>query len=279
ITVVGVEEFRAADALGHMPDHTRVKREIEPAKFGIEKYLGKLVVKASNVKSVSLVGHTAEAIVDYADEQDISLIVMATHGRSGIKRWALGSVADKVLRGTKKPVILIRAKADHPDVREEGILKKILMPLDGSTESETVIPYVEQLASKLKAEVILFQTVEQPYHVVTAAETFTKIPFNDEEVKPILANILKYLANMSEAFGGKGIVTRSEVRIGDAGEEIITFADEINADLVAMSTHGRSGVSRWTFGSVADKVLRRGNTPLLLVRPHSLVKIPKAESP
>ena len=75
---------------------------------------------------------------------------MSTHGQSGIKRWAMGSVADKVVRATKRPVALIRAKGARTDLREKGILNKALVPLDGSKESEAVIPFIGELASRLK---------------------------------------------------------------------------------------------------------------------------------
>ena len=78
-----------------------------------------------------LVGHPAEQIVDYADKEDIGLIVMAPDGRSAVRRWVLGSVADKVVRATNRRVTLIRAKGARPDVREKGILSKALAPLDG----------------------------------------------------------------------------------------------------------------------------------------------------
>ena len=77
-----------------------------------------------------------------------------------------------------------------------------------------------------------------------------------------------YLGGIADRLKQKGINARSEVRFGNSAEEIILFADELSADTVAMSTHGRSGIARWAMGSVADRVLRRGNTPLLLVRPH-----------
>ncbi|MCK4723172.1 MAG: universal stress protein, partial [Dehalococcoidia bacterium] len=150
--------------------------------------------------------------------------------------------ADKVVRATKRPVALIRAKGARPDVREKGILNKALVPLDGSKEGEAVIPYIEELASGLKAEVLLLQ------------------------VGPSKADTEDYLEKVSDRLKSKGITTRFEVRVGDAAGEIIKLADEIDADVVAMSTHGRSGIGRWALGSVAERVLNARNTPLLLVR-------------
>jgi nucleotide-binding universal stress UspA family protein len=243
-----------------------VERMVEPTKRGAQRYLEKPYGRAIKVESVVLVGHPAEEIEDYADKADIDLIVMATHGRSGIRRWALGSVADKVVRATKRPVALIRAKGARPDVRERGILNKALILLDGSKEAESVIPYIEELASKLKTEVALLQVVARVYHVYTAGEGAAQIPYSEKEMEPLKASAKDYLDKVVNELEGRGITTKSEVRVGDAAEESVKFADEINADVVAMTTHGRSGISRWALGSVASKVIHAGNTPLLLVR-------------
>jgi len=243
-----------------------IQQIVESTKHAAEKYHGKPEGKSIKVESAILVGHPAEEIVDYADKEDIGLIVIATHGRSGIKRWALGSVADKVMRSATQPVALIRAKGARPDVREKGVLNKALVPLDGSKESEAVMPYIEELASKLEAEIVLIQVLERPFHVYPGGEGGALIPYTEAEMKSLSANAPSYLEEMISLLNRKGIPTRSEVRVGAAAKEIINLADETNSDLLAMSTHGKSGFSRWAFGSVADKVLHAGNTPLLLIR-------------
>jgi nucleotide-binding universal stress UspA family protein len=234
----------------------------EATKEGAERTLGKSVAKAIKVEAAVLVGHPGEEIVDYADKEDISLIVMATHGRSGIRRWALGSVADKVVRSTKRPVLLIRAKGARPDVREKGTVNKVLVPLDGSEESEAVIPYIEELASKLEAEVVLLHILAPDYVIYPAERVWQR--------ESLRAPAKDYVDKVAAQLKRKGIAAKTElaeVMASTVAEGIIKVADEIAADVVAMSTHGRSGVGRWVFGSVADRVLRGGNTPILLVRP------------
>jgi len=238
-----------------------VERMVESTKRGIEMYLEKPHGRAIKVDSRILVGHPAEEIVDYADKADIDLIVMATHGRSGVRRWVLGSVADKVVRATKRPVALIRAKDTRPEIREKGILNKVLVPLDGSKESEAVIPYIEELASKLEAEVVLLRILEVNYEIFQASQL--------EQLESARVAAKDYIEKTAAQLKQRGVAASTEFRevmVSAAAEEIIKLADEIRVDLVAMSTHGRSGVSRWTFGSVADRVLHEGNTPLLLVR-------------
>ena len=250
----------AEDQYHHMHQFY-LQKMVEATKRGADRYLGKPEGKAIKVESATVVGNPAEEIVDYADKEDIGLIVMATHGRSGIRRWSLGSVADKVVRATKQPVALIRAKGARPDVREKGMLNKALVPLDGSKESEAVIPYIEELASRLKGEVTFLRLLKPDYYVMNEAQL--------KQRESLRASAKDYIEKVAAQSKQKGIAAKAEFRevmAGTEAEEIIKLTDEIDVDIVAMSTHGQSGVSRWALGSCADKVLYAGNTPLLLVR-------------
>jgi nucleotide-binding universal stress UspA family protein len=231
----------------------------------VEKMAESMGEKGLKAKPALLFGHVAEQIVDYADAEDIGLIVMATHGRSGIRRWVLGDVAAKVVRATKRPVALVRAEAGPPKPHD-GILRRILVPLDGSKDSEVVIPRVEPLASQLKSEIVLLHVIAPTYFVYSIPGEAVQMPFSPDDMDRFSSKALEYLQSVVAALERKGITARAEVAIGSAADEIISMADEIDADAVAMSTHGRSGISRWAFGSTADKVLHAGNTPVLLVR-------------
>lgn len=244
ITLLSVSE--SAQAPEYHKHQIYLGKIIESTKHHAQKYREQSEDKEIKTELEVLVGHPAEEILSYADQADIGLIIMATHGRSGITRWAVGSVADKVVRATKSPVALIRAKGAWPDMRKKGILNKTLVPLDGSIESEAVIPYIKELAYKLKTEVTLLQVVAEP---------------DDAS-----ADVESYLEKMVNLLKSEDITINYEIRVGAAAEEIIKLADEASVDMIAMSTHGRSGISRWTLGSVADRVLQAGNTPILLVR-------------
>jgi nucleotide-binding universal stress UspA family protein len=232
----------------------------------------KVKVVSAIIGAPGLLTHPAEEIVDYAEKENISLIVMATHGRTGIRRWTLGDTANKVARAAKCPVLLIRAAADVP---KSIHLEKILVPIDGSKQSEAVLPYIENLASKLKTRISLFNVVENAFHIIPVYDGagyyggagIVRVPYTEEEVKPLKEAAEKYVQSVNERLMAEGIKTSYEVRIGSAGEEIIKAEVEMHPDMVVMSTHGHSGFGRWEHGSVADKVLHAGNTPLLLVRP------------
>ena len=232
----------------------------------------KVKVASAITGSPSVITNAAEEILDYAARENISLIVMATHGRTGIRRWTLGSTANKVARASKCPVLLIRANTDVP---KSIHLDKILVPLDGSKQGEAVLPYIENLASRLKTRINLLNVVEPPYHIYPysagtgyyGSAGIVRVPYTEEEVKPLKVVAEKYVKSVSEKLMAEGIKTSHEVRTGSAGEEIIKAEGEMHPDMVAMSTHGHSGFGRWEHGSIADKVLHAGNTPLLLVRP------------
>jgi nucleotide-binding universal stress UspA family protein len=221
------------------------------------------------VNYVIIDGDPHKQIVSYAQEENFDLIVMATHGESGIKRRLLGSTADKVVRGTNQPVLLIRAKSDVA-VPGQDMLNRILVPLDGSKLSEVILPYVRELvmgvAGNERTEVTLIQIISPTYYV-PAGEAAPRVAYTEEELSQLREIALDYLKQQASALYDSGINVKYEVPIGNDAEKIVEFADEIKANLVAMSTHGLSGFSRLFLGSVADYVLHRGNTPLLLVKP------------
>ena len=242
-----------------------LKKLVEPTKRNAESYQEQGRGKEVKVDSVILTGYPAEQIVDYAAKEDIGLIVMATHGRTGVRRWALGSVANKVVKATRRPVALIRASGARADVREKGILHKALVPVDGSADGEAIMPYIEELASKLGAELTLINILPRDYTTEREEQV--------DRLEELRASARAYLDKQVALLKEKGIAARAEFREvmeGAEAEEVIKLAVELDVDVVAMSTHGRYGArdtGRMTFGRVADNVLNGGNAPLILVRP------------
>lgn len=238
-------------------------------------YLEKMAVAAKNrIKSLGaktaprintevLVGQPAQEIIRYADEHDISLIAMASRGSSGNEPWILGNVAAKILRVTEKPVLLIRAPVTDTPPEQKRLIQKILVPLDSSEVGETAIPYAEALAQVLDAELVLFQVLHPIVIAVGHQTTYVPTPEDEEGMK---AAAIDYLDGIASRFKEKGLAVSNHVAFGSPADQIIDFAGANNIDLIAMSSHGRSGVTRWVFGSVSDKVLHAGDTPVLLIR-------------
>ncbi len=147
---------------------------------------------------------------------------------------------------------------------------RVLVPLDGSKVGEAALGYVEGLISravpKAKTEVVLLQVLTSLTHYVIAGEASVQVPYTDKEIAYITKKSKAYLNKAGESLKSKGINVKTKMVTGKAAEGIAKAAEELKADLIAMSTHGRSGLSRLTFGSITDKVLRTANVPVLVVR-------------
>ncbi|MFC2026471.1 universal stress protein [Chloroflexota bacterium] len=216
-------------------------------------------------------GKPAEEILHYADKNGIDMILMATHGCSGINRWAMGSIAYKVLRAAKIPVWLVRDGIAEEIIKDKLPERKILVPLDGSKLAESVLPYVESLAKQWadgRVEIVLLRACQPP---VVSSDYPSDMPLSWEEQVELEAAKCKlvagpYLAEIEKRLKETGLEVHKEVPLGKPDEEIINYAINNRVNLIAMITHGRSGISRWAYGSVAEEVMLGAYTPVLLVR-------------
>ncbi len=150
------------------------------------------------------------------------------------------------------------------------MFERILVPLDGSQVGEAALSHVERLVSKIgpkvKTEVILFQVISSLSHYVIAGEASVQVPYTDREVAQIKRKVKEYLEKAGEDLRNVRVTVKTQVATGKAAEEIIKAAEELKVDLIAMSTHGRSGLSLLTFGSITGKVLRTSGVPVLVIR-------------
>src|SRR3990172_1919422 len=194
-----------------------------------------------------------------ADEEGANLIAMTTHGRSGFARWVIGSVADKVLRTSRTPLLLVHMQEEGqiPEVQ----LKRILVPLDGSPLAESALPLLEDLAMSLEASLLL-QSVVVPTAALYAG---TLLPSTPPVLTEIEAGVREYLDGVAKRLERKGARVETNVAIGYAAETILDAAKQAGADLIALSPHGRSGPERWILGSVADAVVRHSDRPCLVI--------------
>jgi len=211
-------------------------------------------------------GRQADEILTFAGEIDADLIAMSTHGRSGIGRWVFGSVADRVLRRAACPVLLVRAG----QTQTQPTYQRILVPLDGSELAEQVLPYVKALVHPNRTRIHLVSVLTTGLGDRTVA-LLTSYPPGLQLATTALhhaeVQLQSYLRSVAAALRDHGAVVRMAIRRGSPAEEILACAAEIEADLIGMTTHGFSGLSRWVYGNVAGKVLQGASSPVLLVRP------------
>ena len=212
-------------------------------------------------------GGVARSITDFADAENVDLIAMSTHARAGLPRWMMGSAPDRVLRHTHKPVLLVRPAGETPLDAKPYPLKRIIVPMDGSRAAQAVLPSVQEMAKTLKMEVVLIQ-------VISAGTTVQFTPMGPD-TWAVPADVLQqidvlasgYLAGVGKELERGGVSVRWDVLRGAAAHRIVEFAHETPASMVAMTTHGRSGLRRWVLGSVADQVVRASGEPVLVIRP------------
>lgn len=245
------------------------------------RYLDKIVIEAIRrgeeyLKRVAetFPGVSVKCAVEKGTPEDLiiekgaaasTLTAMATHGRTGLNRLLLGSIAEKVLRGATNPLLLIRA-SDEAKSEGQATLRSVIVPLDGSELAESVLPTVVELAKRLRLEVLLLRVYRLPASFYAPAEDYVLL--NYEEIMAALKEeAQRYLEKKVEELKGKGIEKISFVAVeGFAAEEIIELGRKTPDNFIAMCTHGRSGVKRWVLGSVTEKVVRLSGDPVLVVR-------------
>jgi nucleotide-binding universal stress UspA family protein len=220
-------------------------------------------------------GHYADEILSYAENNDIDLILMASHGRSGIRRWRMGSVADKVLRAAKVPVLFIRAGAEGTTPYDEWPTRAIVVPLDGSERAESVLPHVIALAKQRTIEPIavnLIRICDPPVAPSYYSPELSGVPLNwgefmEQEIARCKQNASDYLGNIAKQLEDQGIKAEPTVLVGQAADEIIEYVSKDPYSIVVMATHGRTGLRRLVFGSVTESVLQAVSNPILLTKP------------
>jgi len=209
-------------------------------------------------------GAPAEQIVEAAADTSVALIALATHGYSGLKRWALGSVADKVAHATNTPVFVVRAAEPATAARA---IKRILVPLDGSDLARQALPLAAQLAVQMQAELLALTVVVPP--IGEAVERISPYKTDEATVAPLRAQLIEELGSVADELNQHNVPITPIIAHGFAAETIIEEAARQQVDLLIMATHGYSGLKRWALGSVADKLLHAAPVPLILVRAHA----------
>jgi nucleotide-binding universal stress UspA family protein len=257
--IVSVAESGAANT-SHLPPSY-----VEQITERVQEDLKARGTPEARTAYVVLSGRPELELLEYASENNVSLIAMASHGKSGQTQWLLGNIAAKILRASRQPVLLIREAAPAQVIEQKKIIRRILVPLDGSEIGEAAIPLVKPLARDLGAELVLFQAVA-PIRVSAAQfeDSWADIVQQDEEARRDA--IAVYLEEIGKSLREDGLNVSIAIGSGSPADQIIDYADSSAIDLIGMSTHGRSGIGRWVLGSVTDKVLHAGNTPVLVVR-------------
>ena len=211
-----------------------------------------------------LEGHkVADRLAEYATEVHADIILMASHGHSGISRVWLGSVADELVRHSRTPLLVIRP-SEHGDV-VAPTLRHILVPLDGSDLAEGALGPASDLARATGARITLAHVVS----IVTVLGPRI-LPVVQKEFEPELERATAYLEGVASGLRDEGLDVATQAVHGKTPALALpALAEELGADVIAMATHGYGGLKRTLLGSVADKLLRASSLPVLITRPEA----------
>lgn len=213
------------------------------------------------------IGSPAMCIIEAAQKKQAALIAMVTHGFSGFQRWALGSVTDKVVQATSTPVFVVRS-SEYAVASELPIIKRVLVPLDGSERSQQALPFATKLAACAHGSLHLLHVVE-PENGIDLNEPGVneRLGVRRDQALAEMSRLAEHeLMNLDDEMRSGAIKVSWHVCVGYPAEQIIKEADWQQSDVIVMATHGYSGFQRWALGSVADKVLHATPTPLVLVQ-------------
>lgn len=239
--------------------------EIEQkANAHFSKYLDDLrarVGEGVKVDTRVVSGDAPDEILRSADELDARMIVMATHGRSGVGRWIYGSTAGQVLRASNRPVVAVGPEALK--ARTPANIEHLMVPLDGSPLSETAVPVARKLASAMGGRVSLVRAVRWAVQTYPYSLPDSYAPQVDQELE---AGAKAYLQEQRTKV--TDVAVDAFVVRGGIADSLIDFAEHEKVGLIVMTTHARTGLARAALGSTADRLLH-GPAPVLLIRPES----------
>jgi nucleotide-binding universal stress UspA family protein len=274
-TVVTPEGSAASPkAPGTAGDESRTRGESAAKAYleNVEERIRASGFKGRVGRTVIPPGNIAVALVRHLVEKDVDLVIMTTHGRGALQRAWLGSTADGVIRRSPVPILLVRPRAmdaegdEPPDLSDRPPhFRRVVLPMDGSDPAELLLEMTPPLMDPEGSAYLLLRAV--PAMVAGGTPYLPHVIREAHEQDKVKAGARDYLERTAEKLREKGadVETRVETS-GQPANAILRVAEEEEADLVAMSTHGRGGVARLLLGSVADKVVRGTKVPVLLYR-------------
>jgi nucleotide-binding universal stress UspA family protein len=233
------------------------KRIFDRADTEMKKLAAEAEAQGVKVKRVHARGGApGDIILEYDESERPDLIVMGTHGRRGMRRMLAGSVASEVVRFAQNPVMTVPAKTK----RWAGELTRILVPVDYSIHAKRSLVYASELAAAFEASLHILHVIEKP---VFPAFYDASVEMMFGNVEAMIEESHQELERMLDDIEAPRVSTRIEVIQGHAVEAILDTAETRNCDLIVLSTHGLTGVSRFLIGSVSERVIRSAHTPTL----------------
>ena len=206
------------------------------------------------IETAVITGKPDKDIIKFAREANTDLIIMSTHGRSGLTRWSFGRTAEKVLRRAPCPTVILRSE----QAIEPGKFDRVLLPLDGSPLAERVLTPALDMVQALGVELYLIRVVEPG--------SFYGFGHNDDAVEAELEVAQTYLAEVRDRWLPEGVPVHNHVAVGSATDVIVDYAKAQKIGLILLSSRGISGFDNWMFGSVAERLMKGAPCAILVIR-------------
>jgi nucleotide-binding universal stress UspA family protein len=213
-----------------------------------------LLPALSPIETAVVTGKPENSIIQFAAENDIDLIILSTHGRSGLTRWSFGRVAEKVLRRSPCPTVILRSRQKIAPEQ----FRRILVPLDGSVLAERVLEPAMEMTAVLNLNLIVMRVVEK--------ERFPGFGYDGSEAAREEDEAQAYLREIHDRLAAQGVSCQTAITFGAAADEIVDFAEAEDVDIIMLSSRGKAGFDAWMFGSVAEKVMQGAACATLVIR-------------
>jgi nucleotide-binding universal stress UspA family protein len=264
VTLLRVMSREHSEGIGRRIDPLDWQMREAEARAYLNRMAKNLSATGVDVDHAHLEGEPATRILEYAHNKNVDLIILSSHGVSGLTSWNISSVVHKTVNRVHKPIMIVRAHQTLPDDVTEVEYSRLMVPLDGSNRAECVLPMASRLTQYHKAELILAHVVRKPEVPRRGPPSQEDLELAQELVERNREEAEQYLSQIKRRFSGK---LKTHLIVGeDVANALHNLVDQEKPDLVLMSAHGYSGSMQWPYGGLALNFIAYGATPLLIVQ-------------
>ena len=269
-TLLRIMEKNRANASPQLFDLLNWQINKTRATVYLEKVKVRLQESGVRARTLVMEGLIAEGITDYAKNQGMKLIILSSHGRSGLTHWGISSITQKIILDASTSVLLVRA--DQHDIQAGALsamplYQRILVPLDGSQRAEIVLPMLTQMAHFYHSQIHIVQVVQTPEMARQMPPTPEDIDLNNRVVERNLEEAGNYLERVKSQSYLEGVSVQTHLISGaNAAVELHQLVEQEQIDLVMLSAHGYSGIQQWPYGNMVNNFILYGKTALLIVQ-------------
>jgi len=267
VILLRVLEKNKANGTAQMFDLLNWQLKKTGAKLYLEKISARLQKSGLRIENAVLEGLVAESITEYALSQGVKLIILSSHGRSGLSQWGISSVTQKIIFGAPTSVLIIRAQQPAASESIERQYSRMMVPLDGSRRAENVLPTVTLLARFHQSRISIVHVVKTPEMPRQMPLAHEDVELSEQVVARNREEAIRYLDQVRLHSPLEGIDVQTHLLTSDnAAAALHELAEKEGIDMVALSAHGYSGNNQWPYGSMVNNFILYSKVPVLIVQ-------------